>query len=210
MIAFIALHLTVLKERRSMLCVGGFLLAMLALALSFAGWFDDIPNTIYSGWCLLLIWNYIGIYLLAANDQGRCDTFRAIGKLKPWCLSEMFVHIGFSAIFIAFMTILLSLQNLTIWAVITHVIAMFTFSAVSAQAVFVNLQPKLSSLPEAKRMALYAVISAPWNLTAWILGLFASKSSIFGTNAWWFTAAAALLGIFQFLMGMILSNENND
>lgn len=209
MIAFIALHLTVLKERRSMACVGAFLLIMLGLALSFAGWLDDVGNTIYSGWCLLLIWNYIGIYLLAANDHGRCDVFYAIGKIKPWCLSEMLVHIAFCTAFIAVWIVLLALHGLSAASLLIHALAMLVFSAVSAQAVFVSLQPRIFSLPENTRMALYAVVSAPWNLTAWILGLFASKSLVTDSTPWPFIIATALLGGFQFVTGTLFKNENN-
>ncbi|MBQ9396184.1 MAG: hypothetical protein IJU23_11825 [Proteobacteria bacterium] len=191
-----------------MICVGGFLLVMLGLALSFAGWLDDVSNTIYSGWCLLLIWNYIGIYLLAANDRGRCDTFYAIGKIRPWCLSEMIVHIGFSFVFIALWSLLLATWDLSIGALLVHDTAMLVFSIVSAQAVFVSLQPRIFSLPESRRMALYAVISAPWNLTAWILGLFASKSLISGSSPWPFVIATALLGGFQCLLSF--KDESND
>ena len=190
-----ACHLAMLHARRMLLGVMAFVLLLVCLAMGYAGWFETIAELVSSGWILMLMVCYGLLYLFMADDSGRDAYFKGIGLYRRWCWTQAVVHFFVMVPLIVLWGIVLAV----VWGTGGWGMAgmMLLFEAVFAQATMVSLQPRFVGLSKSKQLALMGVISGPWILTAWLLGVFGSKSLLYGDSIWAFVVGLALLGGIQ-------------
>lgn len=81
-----------------------------------------------------------------------------------------------------------------------NALAMALFALVGAQAIFGNLQPHLKGLDEPRQYALTLVVSGPWVLTAWLMGLLGADFT--APNAHLFLCGLGVLGLLQYSAGL--------
>ena len=193
--SLLACQLAMIHARRTLLGVMAFVLVLLGIAIHYAGWFDSAVYLMGAGWVLMLVICYGLLYLFIADDSGRDAYFKALGLYRKWCWSQAAAHF------------LLLLPLIIIWGFILFlacgpygvVVAgiQLLFEAVFAQATMVALQPRFVGVMKSKKLALMGVISGPWILTAWLLGLFASKAMLYGDSVSAFVVGLAILGVIQ-------------
>ena len=199
----LACHLAMLHARRSLLGVMAFTLLLMGIAAHYAGGFDSAAACISTGWIGLLIVSYGLLYLLFADNSGRDAYFKALGRYRAWCWAQAAAHC--LAIFPAIIVWVCILYGYMGISGIEIIGIQLLFEAVFSQATFVSLQPRFAGLSNAKRFALMGVISGPWILTAWMLGIFASYAILYDQNAVFFILGLMLLGAVQTGMGCALN-----
>ena len=191
----IACHWAMLHARRTLLGVMAFVLLLVCLAMGYAGMFDTMAALVSSGWILMLVVCYGLLYLFIADDSGRDAYFKALGLYRLWCWTQAVVH------FFIMLPLIILLGIILFFAVGAGGLGMagmmLLFEAVFAEATMVSLQPRFVGLSKSKKLALMGVISSPWILTAWLLGLFATKSLLYGDSVWAFVIGLAMLGGIQ-------------
>ena len=191
----IACHWAMLHARRTLLGVMAFVLLLVCLAMGYAGMFDTMAALVSSGWILMLVVCYGLLYLFIADDSGRDAYFKALGLYRLWCWTQAVVH------FFIMLPLIILLGIILFFAVGAGGLGMagmmLLFEAVFAEATMVSLQPRFVGLSKSKKLALMGVISSPWILTAWLLGLFATKSLLYGDSVWAFVSGLAMLGGIQ-------------
>lgn len=200
-------HLAVLWSRKVFWAIGSFIFLMLCVAMAFAGWFESIHDMTHAGWVLFLLWNYAVLFLLVAHDHGKSEFFLAMGMEKDWCRAEIVLHICFSVLFALIWAVLIGISHGFSCELFQMTGCMGLFSVVFAQAALGNLQTRIIGLVPAKKMALFAVVSAPWALTAWIIGLLVSNKIFQNDNPELFILLLLLLGIFQIILGLLFRDE---
>lgn len=203
----LVLHLTSLWSGKQFLAVSAFVFVMLCVAMSYAGWFDSIANSVHAGWILILLWNYMGMGAVAYKDNGKSEFFLAIGRIQKWCFAAIIAHFLLSLCFIAVWCV--GLGILYEWCVLlsTTGIGMVLFSLVFALSALGNLWIKLIGQKPAIKLAIMTVVSAPWALAAWILGLFASQQALRGESAQMYLLMLGLFGIIQSILFVLSRNE---
>lgn len=198
----ILLHLASLRSGKHFIAVCAFLLLMICVAMAYAGWFDSSTDIMHSGWFLLLIWQYASMCAIINHDNGTSEFFLALGKIQKWSWAAILVHFIVSSLFVAVWTILTSMMD-TFNPVISA--AMLLFCAVFSPSTLGNLNTKL--IGQSKKLAIITVISAPWTLTSWILGLYASNQAMNGESYCLFLLAISLIALFQIVLTLLPNHE---
>lgn len=191
-------HFAMIYARRMLLGVMAFVLILVGIAMHYAGWFETALSGVNAGWIAMLMVCYGMLYLMYADRSGRDVYFKALGLYRRWCWSEAAVHflvlLPLMLLWGGWLCVELGPGGLAVAGV------MMLFEAVFVQATFVSLQSRFVGLSDGKKLALMGVVSGPWVLTAWMMGMFASQALVYGQSPTAFVAGLFLLGILQTMM----------
>lgn len=172
----LTLQFAVLWSRRMDCLVGLFGFAMFCIAVSFSGELDTPHGWINTGWLGILITDYAQMLLLVHAGRDRCDFFQAQNRLTQWCVAQAAVCTLTSALLIALWNLIgiMRFQNDACFLQMIGIMTLFTL--VFSLTTFTMLQPRILRFSSHKKLALLFVISLPWILTAYLLGIHATHA----------------------------------
>ena len=177
LLSLLQIHFATILGRAVDFAILAFVLVLLFTAMSFAGWMDAPRDGMHCVWMGMLLCHYAVLMVFVDADGGRGAFFLARRRLRAWCWTQAFAHWLVSLVYIAVALVAVAVG----WGVGDGFFAqagiLVLFSFVFAQAAYTTLQPSFLAFSLSKRKALLLVISAPWTLTAWILGLAACDAA---------------------------------
>lgn len=167
----VKMHLATLWARRGSLFIAGFVFGLLLIALAFGGWLDDQGSALTASWLSLALYAYGAFALVAGENKRRLAFFVARAE------SGAFLQAQGLAVLLSFLPFFL------IWGLVFVQFSDpmgFPWAAVAAQCLFVLVF--LQAMQGIYRMLgllkigpmVYVLISGPWLLVAWLIGLYAS------------------------------------
>ena len=197
------LHLAILWSGRVFLISALFCLMLLCIAMAFAGWLETPMDMHHAGWICLLLFVFSIVQIDLASSGNRAAIFVAMRQSDAFARGKFSIVFGLCAVFSALWCLMLAAVH-DVWAESLWILlAMVVFSAIACHAMILNLEPNTVSLRPVQRHLLLLVVSGPWILPAWILGLLAGGAALEGHDGIMQLMALVVLGLVQYAIGAL-------
>ena len=202
------MQMATIWSQRMSIAVSVFGTVLALIVMSFSGWLDNTYDILHTCWVLLIIWLFVAQSLLIRGEKNRGDLFYSLGRITEYCRAEwlaLFVSLMPMAL-ICSGIVSLCHNSLTTWLYQFLMMAMVII--VSSHAMSCNLLPKLIQLPYSKRIALMIVISGPWIIPAWLLGMTGGEAILNGGSFLYPLLGILGLLVFQMILGLLLDDPH--
>lgn len=199
-LSFISLHLAAIWTRKVDILMALFVIFLIAVLFSFAGWMRTMRDQMTCGWFALIVFLYGVLWVMIDADRGKSAYFLAMRQFSTWCWAQVVVMAAMGWAFIA-------VTGLPIWiacevASAVHAVAMALFVVIFAISTLTSIQPQIVGLGERKKKAVLGVTSLPWVAIAWIIGISASEAALRQADFSVSIAGLALFAVIEAVVAM--------
>lgn len=181
-VSLLDLNTRLLWSRRSSWCVAFFVFGLLVTCMGFAGWLSDIHHATHAAWLCLIIFGYATFFLETSDDQPRLEWFevRSLGGI--YLATKGLVIAWMGVPIIAFWAVIQVLLGLELRTVLYIAATAWLFLVVFLATVLLThrLMARFHLAPMVQ-----ILISGPWVLVAWLLGLGATEAWLEGASGVW-------------------------
>lgn len=195
-------QLSILWSNRGALCVVLFLWTLFFTTLSLSGLLRSVSDDIIAEWLGLFILFMAMIMIFFVGSRKRFLFFQSLGCEKSWVRAQWF---AINASLLPFILLCFFKDCFAIGCIQSLVIAslrlLFTFFC--AQIVFGGLQKNISTLKPSVQYGILLVLSAPWLLIMYLLGIGCSLFLLNGENILFPVLGMIALGLCQALFSRL-------
>lgn len=174
-------QLSILWANRGSLCVVLFLWIVFLTTLSLSGFLRSVSDNIIAEWLGLFILFMAMIMIFFVGSRKRFRFFLSLGCEKSWVRAQWF---AINMALLPFIVLCFFIDCFAVGGIQSLVIASLRllFTSFGAQIVFGGLQKKISPLKPSVQYGILLVLSAPWLLMMYLLGIGCSLSLLNGEN----------------------------
>ena len=174
-------QLSILWSNRGALFVVLFLWAVFLTTLSLSGFLRSVSDDIIAEWLGLFVLFMAMIMIFFVGSRKRFLFFQSLGCEKSWIRAQW---VAINASLLPFILLCFFIDCFAVGCLQSFVIAALRllFTSFCAQIVFGGLQKKISTLTPSVQYGILLVLSAPWLLIMYLLGIGCSLSLLNGEN----------------------------
>lgn len=181
-ISLLSLNMRLLWSRRSSWCVAFFVFGLLVTCMGFAGWLSEIHHATHAAWLCLIVLGYAMFFLETSDDQPRLEWFEVRSLGGAYLMAKGVVMAWMGMPIIAFWSTIQALLGLELRTVLCVAVTAWLFLVVFLATVLLThrLMSRFHLVPMVQ-----ILISGPWVLVAWLLGLGATEAWLEGASGVW-------------------------
>ena len=206
----IKLHFAILYHGRMLIVAALFCILLLCVAMSFAGWFESPMDIQHAGWICLLIFIFSVTQIAHFSAGRRSAVFIAHKQFDAYLRGELCAVVVLLSGFAAIWNLVAALATGLWTACLLNFAVMVLFCVIASHAAIANLEPHTVALKPSQRHLLMLVMSGPWILPAWILGLMAGNDFISQQFDLIPVLSLVVLGLVQYALGALFRNHSAD
>ena len=206
----IKLHFAILWHGRMLIAASLFCMLLLCVAMSFAGWLDSPMGIQHAGWICLLIFIFAVTQTALYRAGRRSVIFIAQKQFDAYIRGELCAVVVLLSGFAALWNLIAAVVTGLWMACLMNFVVMGLFCAIASHAAIANLEPHTVALIPSQRHLLLLVMSGPWILPAWILGLLAGNGFMAQQPDLMPVLLLLVLGLVQYVIGALFRRNLAD